>query len=223
MALSRRLRICINFILKISKWPTAIFLLYIYPALLECLTSADYSFFLFEGYWLWLGALAYITLWSCIARKKIWGSWFSTLEHEFTHALFAWITFHKVVSIRITYKKGGEMSFEGAGNWLITLAPYFFPTFSFLLIFLSLFLDFGTAFLQFFLGITFAYHIFSSYKECGLHQTDIKDAGIIFSICVIPPISIYCYLLVLGVANIGFPSLERINQIILEYLTATSS
>jgi hypothetical protein len=50
------------------------------------------------------------------------------LAHELTHAFFALITFHKVKGIKINQDDtGGTMSFEGEGNWLIIIGPYFFP------------------------------------------------------------------------------------------------
>ena len=54
------------------------------------------------------------------------------LAHELTHAFFAILTFHKVKGISINPDDtGGAMSFEGEGNWLIIIGPYFFPLYCF--------------------------------------------------------------------------------------------
>lgn len=48
------------------------------------------------------------------------------IAHELTHSFFAVLTFHKVKHIRIEEdNSGGSMGFEGEGNWLIIIAPYF--------------------------------------------------------------------------------------------------
>lgn len=52
------------------------------------------------------------------------------IAHELTHSFFAVLTFHKVKHIRIEEdNSGGSMGFEGEGNWLIIIAPYFFRCF----------------------------------------------------------------------------------------------
>ena len=54
------------------------------------------------------------------------------IAHELTHSFFALLTFHKVKHIRVADdNSGGSMGFEGEGNWLIIIAPYFFPLFCF--------------------------------------------------------------------------------------------
>ena len=56
-----------------------------------------------------------------------------TIAHELTHTLFAFLTLHLVKRVRLNPDgSGGSMAFSGQGNWLITLAPYFFPLFAFL-------------------------------------------------------------------------------------------
>ena len=54
------------------------------------------------------------------------------IAHELTHSFFAVITFHSVKHIRVADdNSGGSMGFVGTGNWLIVIAPYFFPLFCF--------------------------------------------------------------------------------------------
>ena len=47
--------------------------------------------------------------------------------------LFAVATLHKPKGLDVEQGSGGSFSFMGEGNWLIALAPYFFPTFTFVL------------------------------------------------------------------------------------------
>ena len=55
-------------------------------------------------------------------------SWLYTLEHELTHALFAVLTLNRVTSLS-AQQGSGHLAYEGPGNWLVSLAPYFFPAF----------------------------------------------------------------------------------------------
>ena len=54
--------------------------------------------------------------------------------------LAAILTFHKPKGMSIEQDKGGSFTYEGKGNWLITIAPYFFPTFPLIWMLSSLFL-----------------------------------------------------------------------------------
>ena len=111
------------------KWPGAVVALLVLPgsvgallALLKRVLGLPVPIFPFLG-----GIVVYILLWRFYRRRPIFGSFFSTFEHELTHAVFAWVTFHKVVGMRATWRRGGDVTIVGRGNWLITIAPYFFP------------------------------------------------------------------------------------------------
>ncbi len=110
------------------------------------------------------------------------------LEHELTHTIFAVLTFHKVVGLCATEKNGGIMGFVGGkGNWLIDLAPYFFPTLG---VIVSIMLHFANDsyddILIAILGFFIMYHIHSTIKEFSFKQPDIQEAGVIFSILFLP-------------------------------------
>jgi len=109
------------------------------------------------------------------------------LEHELTHALFAWATFHRVVAFRATVRSGGHVQILGRGNWLITVAPYFVPTASLLAIVAlgwlpSRYLLYGNVGL----GATIAYHVVSTVSETHRHQPDLARAGWLFSGLFLP-------------------------------------
>ncbi len=56
-----------------------------------------------------------------------------TFEHELTHLLFGLVFLKRPHSFVVTRHDGGSVTLSG-GNFLITLAPYFFPTVSYLLL-----------------------------------------------------------------------------------------
>ena len=84
-----------------------------------------------------LGLVAYSAAWHLLFRHRLFGTFFSTLEHELTHAIFALATFHPIEQLRSTFTRGGHVKYwlyKSSGNWLITISPYFVPTLSFALI-----------------------------------------------------------------------------------------
>ena len=117
-------------LLRWLKWPFAILAVLVLPSVVvECWRQAHllgshaglYPVFV-------LGGLAYILGWMLWFRKRVWGSAFTTLEHELTHALFGLLTFRLIRGIRISWSDGGHVRFRGEANWLILIGPYWFPT-----------------------------------------------------------------------------------------------
>ena len=115
-------------IINLFKWPIAFYMLISIPALFS---SVD--FFDFKSYtYLALGAGFFMYF---VARTMADSSVKTAMQivaHELTHSFFALLTFHKIKHIRLDPEgKGGEMGFSGGSNWLIVIAPYFFPLFGF--------------------------------------------------------------------------------------------
>ena len=119
-----------DFVIGLMKWPVAILAVLSLPALINALSYFqiwNINFFVFAG-----GSLIYLLL--KIAASARSNTAMQILAHEFTHIFFALITFHKVVHIHLNMdNSGGAMGFKGKGNWLIVVAPYFFPLFLFIL------------------------------------------------------------------------------------------
>lgn len=134
-----------------------------------------------------LGIAGLILLWRRFIGRRRMGRFIITLEHELTHALFAVICFHRIVGFRASVGRGGEVRFTGKGNWLITVAPYFFPTVALLLFLLAYLMPFaGFPWQRFLLGVALGYHVVSTYRETHRDQTDIKRLGLIFCWMFLP-------------------------------------
>lgn len=118
------------------------------------------------------------------------GSHFAIFEHEFTHMFAALLTFHRPKSLKIVPDEGGSFGFYGEGNWLITLAPYFIPTFPILMMLFSvIWLHLGYRLPDMFLpvlGMIFGYHLVSNASQIHGEQTDFAKAGWIFSVLFLP-------------------------------------
>lgn len=150
-----------------------------------------FSFFVY-------GFLAYSLFYFIFLYHKP-GFW-DTLEHELTHILFAVVMFKPVHALSVIRGGGGATWLGKEANFLIRLAPYFFPTFPMLVILLKPIIQ--PAYFNYymaFLGILMSYHIFSSIKESHPWQTDIIEEGRFFSyvfIFLMHPIFLSCILLV---------------------------
>ena len=133
------------------------------------------------------GIAVFIFLWRRWLSSLAIGRWLVTMEHEVTHAIFAFVTAHKIVGIRATMTEGGEVRYEGRGNWLITAAPYFFPTAALVLSLLAYLLPFpNLPWPSFLLGIALGYHFVSTYRETHRDQTDLKQLGSSFCWMFLP-------------------------------------
>ena len=109
--------------------------------------------------------------------------------HELTHALWAWLSGARVSKFNVK-AKGGSVHVSKT-NFLITLAPYFFPLYAIILICIysitTLFLDvsaYHTAWI-FFIGIAWGFHITFTVDMLLTHQPDIKSNGHLFSYTLI--------------------------------------
>jgi hypothetical protein len=188
-------------ILGLLKWPIALTSLIYLPAIVDAFLSTVVSSLASENRALdafFFGVLSYLLLWILLIRRSRL-TFLSTLEHEITHCLFAWLTLNKVTGLRVTLKDGGHMTYEGTPNWLIQTSPYFFPTISFLLL-IPVFW-FGSPLresLLFLLGVSTGYHIVSTYQETHSQQGDFRDAGFIFVLCFLPGANIFLYLVLLN-------------------------
>ena len=185
----------INTIIKLLKWPIAVIMAWSFPASLFLLwnfiITQHYSFQKLPP--IAIGFAGYFLLWIFIFRHPKIGSYVSTLEHECTHALFAVLTGHSVKGIRVTAYDGGQLRFKGGeGNWLITVAPYFFPTITVILLSVRLFID-QHSWLEIGIGVSIAFHIASTYLEIHGAQTDLQRVGKFFAFCFLPTANILTY------------------------------
>ena len=134
----------IDKILGTLKWPAAVCAIAITPLLFWAtlqlvwrVTWNPWSIIPFAA-----GAFVFVFVWNRFLARNRFGQFVITLEHEITHAMFTYLTLHKVVGFRASLGEGSEVRYIGRGNWLITVAPYFFPTASLILFLLAFLLPF---------------------------------------------------------------------------------
>lgn len=198
--------------LALLKWPFAFIALLFLPGavieiwdrMLEMATHATrYPSFL-------LGILAYIGAWLLWFRKRIWGSAFSTLEHELTHALFGLLTFRIIRGIKISWSGGGHVRFKGAANWAIFIAPYWFPTLTVAMVPVIFFVeDLQVQTAMAVLGATVGYHLCSTWNEVHPGQSDLKKVGFLFSLATLPFLNLLSYGSILSYMMDGWTGISR--------------
>ncbi|MBT6433519.1 MAG: hypothetical protein HOK28_10530 [Deltaproteobacteria bacterium] len=199
--MTKIVRKLLNFFLGLVKWPLAFLMIYLLPdSILEMLELLEKSELESDQVAPFIyGFLGYFAAWFVLFKRYFMGSWLSTLEHELTHGLFAVITFHKITELKTSYLSGGHIRYTGGGNWLITIAPYFFPTLSFLIMgILSIVGTAETPWLNLALGVSVAYHLTSTWHETHLGQTDIKEVGYLYSFLFLPAANIISYIAILA-------------------------
>lgn len=109
--------------------------------------------------------------------------------HELAHALWVWFFRGKVKGFSVSLK-GGHVKTTKT-NFLIALAPYFFPVYSILLILIYLLLRsfwpltpyFKIA--VFFIGMSWGFHVIMTFYALFKDQQEVRETGVSFSIVLI--------------------------------------
>lgn len=124
-----------------------------------------------------------------------------TMEHEMTHTVFALLTLHPVHDLQVNDGGGGYMTYSGGGNWLITIAPYFFPLSLAGMFFVGAcaqsVLGYTPEWVYIGLGMAAGYYLCSNFQQIHPEQTDFKKVGFIFCFAFLPGANmlVYGYLL----------------------------
>jgi len=133
-----------------------------------------------------------------LAKRLFYSGWcyLETLEHELTHLLVGLIFLKIPTGIRVSAHEGGEVRQIGLGTtgqiW-VTLAPYFFPTISLAVLIFAYFIELNPLLLLGILGWTTAFHLVTNWSETSFRQLDLKKAGLLKTILILPVMNLICY------------------------------
>ena len=111
------------------------------------------------------------------------------LAHELTHALWGALLGAKVSRLRVS-EEGGSVTLSKS-NFLITLAPYFFPLYTVLVVLgyyvASVFVSIEAYYLYWlaWVGFTWGFHLTFTVSTLLRRQSDIQEYGRLFSYGVI--------------------------------------
>lgn len=115
--------------------------------------------------------------------------WLYVVGHELTHALWTWLFGGRVKRFRAT-ANGGHVVVDRV-NFLIALAPYFFPLYAVLLVALyaagSAVADWTRyrVWFHLLLGAAYAFHVTLTAHVLKTRQSDITGQGYLFSAVVV--------------------------------------
>lgn len=213
------MRILIDRFIELLKWPVAVYMLLSLPAFIQSLYYFQFTnlryLVLLAGFFLFF-----------ISRSMMDSSVKANMEivvHEMTHAFFALITLHKVTGVRVEGdNSGGNMSFEGEGNWLITIGPYFFPLFGLLyMIAFSVYTSMAPAnlFLNGILGFFIGYHLDAVGSQIHEKQTDLPKVSYKFCAMFLPSANLWAIGSMLAFNTRGWKGVSLYQDLIV-YLNA---
>ena len=177
--------------IELTKWPIAVYMLVSLPAFVQSLSYFQFTklpyMALIGGFFLFF-----------VLRSMMDSSVKSNMEivaHELTHAFFALITFHRIKGIRVEGdNSGGAMAFEGEGNGLIVIAPYFFPLFGLIyMIAFSIYTSFAPSnlILNGLLGYFIGYHMDAVGSQIHEKQTDLPKVSYLFCALFLPSANLW--------------------------------
>jgi hypothetical protein len=137
----------------------------------------------------WVPLIAGAVCWLIIFALLPKPMWIYVFGHELTHALWAWLFGSRVKRMKVT-SSGGHVVISKT-NFLIVLAPYFFPLYAVLVVIVfaigHLFWDWRGFLVYFHLlvGAAYAFHLTLTFHALQTRQTDITSQGYLFSAVVI--------------------------------------
>lgn len=137
----------------------------------------------------WVGFSAGAACWVVIYALLPKPMWIYVVGHEFTHALWTWLFGGKVKRFRVS-SKGGHVVVTKS-NFLIALAPYFFPVYAVLVVgvFVTGHLIWNWAtyavWFHLLLGVAYAFHVTLTWHVLKTEQSDITEHGYLFSAVII--------------------------------------
>ncbi len=154
-------------------------------ALIQSLGDAQMGSSPLGAWWLLGGFLFWLVLFFILPRPTRT----YVLGHELTHAFWGLLMGARVSRLRVN-AKGGSVTLSKS-NVLITLAPYFFPFYTMLVLalhaILALFYNlshYEPLWLAL-VGLTWSFHLTFTLQALATHQPDIAEHGRIFSYVVI--------------------------------------
>ena len=122
------------------------------------------------------------------------------IGHEMTHALWALVFGGRVKSMEVS-SEGGNVVVDKT-NFIITLAPYFFPIYTIILIALYFLIKPEyLPYIVFFIGFTWSFHIMLTIYSLRVKQTDFKESGFLFSLTFVYLMNIFILSLILALIS----------------------
>jgi hypothetical protein len=160
----------LRFLLAVLLWPVAGCLIFALAAMLVQLPWQDLRLLAFAG-----GVLAYLAVQIFLSKPLF----LYVLGHELTHALAAWLQGGRADDLQVSASKGGSVRVN-RNNALVSLAPYVFPLYTFMVLGVVLVFDPNPnrlPLILFLYGFTLAFHAALTVHSLAEHQSDLEELG----------------------------------------------
>jgi len=138
----------------------------------------------------WVPLLAGAACWTVIFLLLPKPMWIYVFGHELTHTLWAWLFGGQLKKLKVS--SGGGHVVVSKSNFLIVLAPYFFPFYAVMIVVIFIVGDliwgWRRGYLPWFhllLGAAYAFHLTLTWEILKTRQTDITSQGYLFSGAII--------------------------------------
>jgi hypothetical protein len=137
----------------------------------------------------WVPALAGALCWVVIYLLLPKPMWIYVVGHELTHALWTWLQGGRVKRFKAS-SNGGHV-IVSRSNFVVALAPYFFPVYAVLVVALFLAGDLiwnwrhYLVWFHLLLGAAYSFHVTLTWHILKHEQSDITEQGYIFSAVII--------------------------------------
>ncbi len=137
----------------------------------------------------WIPLLGGAACWCVIFFLMPKPMWIYVFGHELTHALWTWLFGGQVKKMKVT-SKGGHVVISKT-NFVIALAPYFFPLYAIIVIAVfalgNIIWNWHGYLVWFYLllGAAYAFHVTLTFHVLQTRQSDITSQGYLFSAVVI--------------------------------------
>lgn len=144
-----------------------------------------------------IGSAVFFPVYMVASRllATLW-NYLATLEHEMAHLLVGLLFLKIPVGIRVSAHEGGEVRQVGLGTtgetW-ITLAPYFLPTLPVAILLVALIVEIPEAYVMGAIGFATFYHLLTNWAETSFRQPDLKKAGAVKCVLILPLMNVICY------------------------------
>jgi hypothetical protein len=138
---------------------------------------------------IWVAFLSGAACWVVIYALLPKPMWVYVFGHELTHVLWTWLLGGRVKKFKAS-SKGGHVIVTKS-NFIIALAPYFFPLYAMLvvLVFLAIRwiwdMQHYVVWFHLFLGAAYAFHVTLNWYVLQSSQSDITNQGYLFSMVII--------------------------------------
>lgn len=151
----------------------------------------------------WIGLVVYLLVWRFFLASRLFGSWFPTFIHECIHVLFAILTLHRIIDFSVSWNKGGHVQYVGGvGNWLIVIAPYFFPLATLMAVAIESTFPLADK-RSMVLGACFGFEIVYVWRQIHPQQPDFQMVGLPFVWMFLPGAILFGYGLLLSYVLLG--------------------